>query len=80
MERMQRDALLFLFKHLLFGSFGGILFGVLILVFDVAGLGTLVWSSPDAGIALLLLFFGLFVTFGSVGMGAAVMTLGKERD
>ena len=80
MQRMQKDALLFLLRHLLFGSFGGFLFGALILVFDVAGLGTLVRSSPDAGIALLLLFFGLFVTFGSVGMGAAVMSLGRERD
>ena len=80
MQRMQRDALLFLLKHLLFGCFGGFLFGVLFLVFDVAGFGTLVWSSTDGGIALLLLFFGLFVTFGSVGMGAGVMALGRERD
>jgi hypothetical protein len=29
---------------------------------------------------LLLLFFGLFVTFGSLGMAVGVMQLGEERD
>jgi tetrahydromethanopterin S-methyltransferase subunit E len=80
MLKHNRDALGFLLKHLIYGSFGGFLFGVLLLWFDVAGLATMIFASPEWPLFLLLLFFGLFVTFGSIGMGVGVMGLGEERD
>lgn len=70
----------FLLEHLLYGSLGGIVFGGLILWQDVNGIGTMILTSPDRELFLLLLFFGLFVTFGSVGMAVGVMRLGEERD
>jgi tetrahydromethanopterin S-methyltransferase subunit E len=80
MLKHQRDAIGFLLKHLGYGSFGGFLFGALLLWFDVGGLATLIFASPDWPLFLLMLFFGLFVTFGSIGMGVGVMGLGEERD
>ena len=80
MLKHDRDAVGFLLKHLIYGSFGGFLFGALLLWFDVAGLATMIFASPEWPLFLLLLFFGLFVTFGSIGMGVGVMGLGEERD
>ncbi|MGF1641374.1 MAG: hypothetical protein ACFCUO_10545 [Rhodospirillales bacterium] len=80
MIQHQRDAIGFLVKHLALGSVGGLVFGSLLLWFDVAGLATMIFASPEWPLFLLLLFFGLFVTFGSIGMGIGVMGLGQERD
>ena len=79
-KRQQKEAVTFLLQHLLFGTLGGFLFGALILYYDLKGLGTLIWRSSDPWLALFLLFFGLFITFGSIGMGWGVFSLGRERD
>ncbi|MBK8175424.1 MAG: hypothetical protein IPK66_09260 [Rhodospirillales bacterium] len=70
----------FLLKHCLYGTVGGIVLGSLLLWQDVNGLGTMIFASPDRNLFLGLLFFGLFVTFGSIGMAVGVMQLGEERD
>lgn len=70
----------FLLRHLLFGSAGGLVLGLLLLWQDVGGLGTMIFASPDRELSLMLLFFGLFVTFGSTGMAVGVMQLGEEHD
>lgn len=70
----------FLLKHLAAGSIGGFLLGVLLLWQDVAGLKTMIFASPDRGLVLFMLFFGLWVTFGSLAMAIGVMQLGEERD
>ncbi|MGB0749190.1 MAG: hypothetical protein ACPGO3_10620 [Magnetospiraceae bacterium] len=75
-----KRALGFMMGHLLVGTLGGFAFGGLLLFFDVGGLGTLVFESSEPALALFLLFFGLFVTFGSIGMAAGVMSQGQERD
>jgi hypothetical protein len=38
----------------------------------------LIFADRDGGAALLLLGFGLVVTFGSVAMGTAIMALGRK--
>ncbi len=80
MDAQQRHILGFLLTHLVYGSVGGLVFGLLILWFDIAHLWTMMAVSPDRLLYLLLLFFGLFVTFGSIGMAVGVMQLGEERD
>jgi hypothetical protein len=70
----------FLLKHCLYGSVGGMLLGGLLVWQDVNGLGTMIFASPDWPLVLGLLFFGLFVTFGSIGMAVGVMQLGEEQD
>lgn len=70
----------FLIKHLLAGAAAGILLGGLLLWYDVAGLASLIFAVSVDVVALFMLFFGLFITFGSLGMAAGVMGLGEERD
>ena len=70
----------FLLTHCLYGVVGGIVLGGMLLWQDVNGLGSMIFSSPDRYLFLALLFFGLFVTFGSIGMAVGVMQLGEERD
>lgn len=69
----------FLLRHLGGGALAAVVFMALILGSDLAGLRGLIFGS---GIGLLggaLLLFGLIVTFGSVAMGAAIMTLNDKR-
>lgn len=76
----QRDAIAFLLKHLLCGTIGSLVFTGLLLWFDIAGLATMIFASPDKVLFLIMLFFGMFVTFGSIAMAVGVMQLGEERD
>ncbi len=78
MRPHEKHVVLFLLRHLLYGTVGGVTFGMLMLAFDIAGLRTLAFNSQQPALALGLLFFGLFVTFGSVGMGVGIMSLGRD--
>jgi tetrahydromethanopterin S-methyltransferase subunit E len=80
MDPQQRRFLRFLLTHLAYGSIGGFTFGGLLLWFDIAHLWTMITGSPDWPLYLLLLFFGLFITFGSIGMAVGIMQLGDDRD
>lgn len=80
MQDHPRRLVSFLLCHCLFGLIGGVLLGVLLLWQDVGGIGTMIFASPDRELFLAMLFFGLFVTFGSIGMAVGVMQLGEERD
>lgn len=75
----ERSALLFLLKHLASGAAGAVVLGVGLLVLDVANLGTLVRSSEHGIVAVIMLFAGLILTFGSVAMGIGIMTLNEDR-
>ncbi|MDP2698875.1 hypothetical protein [Thalassospira sp.] len=70
----------FMLGHMLYGGFGAVVFGVLVLYFDIASLRTLLSTSPDAPLLVFMLFFGLFVTFGSIAIGIGVMNLGSFSD
>ena len=70
----------FMLGHLFYGSVGAVVFGGLILYFDVSGIWTLLSQSRDGFIFGFLLFFGLIITFGAVSMGWGVMTLGGFSD
>lgn len=80
MQSYHRPAISFLMKHLLYGTICGFTLGILILWFDFAGLTTMIFASPDKYLFLLMLFFGLWITFGSIAMAVGVMGLGEERD
>ncbi|MBW7852170.1 MAG: hypothetical protein H3C38_16870 [Rhodospirillales bacterium] len=80
MQKFEREALLFLLLHLAYGTVGGFLFGALVLWLDLAGLRTLAFNSGEPWLVLGMLFFGLFVTFGSVGMAVGIMSLGRDEN
>ncbi len=80
LQRHERHALRFLLQHLAGGVVGAIFFGVLLLALDIAHLRTLATESQDGWLTIVLLFFGLIVTFGSVAMAAGVMSLAQDDN
>ncbi|WP_299393618.1 hypothetical protein [Pelagibius sp.] len=80
MTPQERSFLGFLARHLATGIAAGALFGAAILASDFAGLRRLTLSSDTPVLALALLFFGLFITFGSVSMAANLMMLQRKKD
>ncbi len=78
--RHERDAIIFLVRHMLFGICGAFLFGSLMLYFDIGHLRSLAGESRDGLLTLALFFFGLVVTFGSVAMGVGVMSQGQDEN
>lgn len=75
-----RDVIVYLVKHLACGAAGAAVLGVLLLWSDFARLATMIFASPDRLMFLLMLFFGLFLTFGSIAVALGMMQLGQERD
>lgn len=71
-----------LIKSLLQGIILGWIVLAILLVGNFAGISDVVFSSSDKWLALFLLAFGFFVTFGSVAMGIAIMFMpyDDERD
>ncbi len=80
LKPFERDALGYLLRHLALGLMSSAVFGGLILWTDFAGIRSLAMAEEDGWLALGLLFFGLFVTFGSVTMGVAIMGYGKRPE
>ncbi len=72
-----KSALRFVARHLAMGIGAGALFGAAILASDLAGLRSLAFSSEAPWLVVFLLFFGLFITFGSVSLAANLMLLGR---
>lgn len=80
LQPTERKAIGFLLRHLAYGAAGGLTFGAGLLYFDVAHLRTLAMNSENPVLAIGLLFFGLFVTWGSVGMGVGIMTQAEDEN
>lgn len=76
----ERSALQFVVRHVAIGIGAGALFGIAILVSDLAGLGSLAFASESPWLVIALLFFGLFITFGSVSIAANLMLLGHRDE
>lgn len=76
----ERHAILFLLRHMMYGTVGGFTFGALVLFFDIGQLRSLAFESSHPIGVIILFFFGLFVTFGSLGMGVGIMGLGNHSD
>lgn len=76
----EREVLRFLGAHLLYGLAGALTFGIAVLATNLGNLRTLALESAHPVTVLTLFFFGLFVTFGSVGMGVGIMSLARDEE
>ncbi|KAA5607480.1 hypothetical protein F1188_01570 [Roseospira marina] len=74
----ERNAILFVLRHVVYGAAAALTFGGCLLIWDVGGIGTLTLASDDWLLSMVLLFGGLFVTFGSLAIGVGVMSLGED--
>ncbi|OAN43717.1 hypothetical protein [Magnetospirillum moscoviense] len=80
LDRKAKEALTYLATHLVYGLAAGAAFGIGTLAIDLGHLRTLALSSSHPILVLVLFFFGLFVTFGSVGMGVGIMNMAKDDE
>lgn len=78
MSPAERGALWFLAQHLVVGLLAAVLLGGLILLSDLGGIRTMASGDEKGWLFLLLLFFGLSETFGSVAMGVGIMSLRRD--
>lgn len=67
----------FMLIHIANGIVIGCVFLLVLIHFDLAGLGTLL-EKDSSGLATAVLFFQTALTFGAVSMGVAVMNLGED--
>ncbi|MDQ7019934.1 MAG: hypothetical protein Q9M33_12325 [Robiginitomaculum sp.] len=79
-RRDNHELIRFFAGHLVVGLIAGegMLAGLLLL--DVGGLRTMIWSSSDKMIALGLLIIFFALTFGSLAMGTGVMGLRNRNE
>ena len=63
-----------------FGAVLGMSFAAFLVVWDVAGLGTLLARSDAPVPAFVLLLAGFAITFGSAVCGTAIMSIDDEGD
>jgi hypothetical protein len=73
------DHIRFLLKHAALGATAGVVFVGLLLAFDIAGLRHLVLNTSGGFIALAVMTVFFVITFGSVQMGRAIMSLGQDE-
>lgn len=70
----------FLALHLACGVTAALVFGSAILASDLSHIRTLALDSPHPVLILVLMYFGLAVTFGSAAMGVGIMGLGDFSE
>ncbi|MBI5162495.1 MAG: hypothetical protein HY985_01185 [Magnetospirillum sp.] len=80
MQRSDKEALRYLAAHLVYGLVAGLTFGIAVLATNLGNLRTLAMESANPVAVLALFFFGLLITFGSVGMGVGVMSMARDDD
>ena len=70
----------FLLLHAAIGIGAGWLVLALLLLTDVNGVGSLIWASESAALAVGMLAAGFAITFGGAAAAAAVMMMRFEND
>lgn len=70
----------FILDHLIGGTLGALALGLTLLYANVGGLKELMLASPDCWLYLVLYFFGLWITCGSVALAVGIVTLGDWRE
>ncbi|MDB5642396.1 MAG: hypothetical protein JWN07_1713 [Hyphomicrobiales bacterium] len=79
-KRAEQDLIRILLWNAFAGAMLGVLFAAFLVYWDVAAIGTLIARSDQPAPALLLLFGGFAVTFGSAVCGTAIMGLSDVSD
>lgn len=80
LNKKEREALRFLGVHLVYGLAAAVTFGGAVLYTNLGNLRTLALESAHPVTVLTLFFFGLCITFGSIGMGVGVMSLANDDE
>lgn len=79
-QRSEQNLIRLLIWNAVAGAGLGVLFAAFLVYWDVAGLGALLANSDRPWPAIVLLFGGFAVTFGSAVCGTAIMGLKDDGD
>ncbi|MCA8907100.1 MAG: hypothetical protein KDA64_04315 [Rhodospirillaceae bacterium] len=80
MHAHEKRFLGFLLRHMAYGATGGFVFGAFLLAQDFANIRSMAMGTDTPFLWFFMLFFGLFITFGSLGIGVGVMLIPYRRD
>lgn len=80
MRADDKQVLKYLGTYLVYGLAAGLTFGLGVLATDLGNLRTMAMESGRPVMVLAVFFVSLLITFGSVGMGVGVMTMGMSGD
>jgi hypothetical protein len=80
LNRKEKDALKFLAAHLCYGVAAAVTFGVMVLATNLSNIRALAFDSPHPVLVVVMLFFGLLVTFGGISMAVGIMSLARDDD
>ena len=80
LDHKEKQALTFLGAHLCYGAAAAITFGVAVLAINLSNIRVLAMNSAHPVLVLVLMFFGLFITFGSISMAVGVMSLANDDE
>jgi hypothetical protein len=76
----ERNFLAFLLKHLAAGLLIATIFGIGILVLNIGGIRTMIADGNDGIMPAVMLFAGLYITFGGMSMAIGIMSLGEDKN
>lgn len=74
----EREFLVFLARHALAGVAVGWILLAAVVGFDIAAIGSLLWTTDAPVLTLVLAAGGFGVTFGSLAMGTAIFLLPRH--
>lgn len=76
----EKEALKFLGIHLVYGIAAALTFGGAVLATDLSHIRTLALDSAHPVLIIVMMFFGLLITFGSVSMAVGIMSLARDDE
>jgi hypothetical protein len=80
LDKKDKEALKYLGAHLFYGIVAALTFGGAVLAVDLSHIRTLIMTSSNPVLVLVMMFAALLITFGGVSMAVGVMSLASEDD
>lgn len=74
------EAFKFLGMHLACGLAAALVFGTAVLYLDIGHIRTMALEAHSGAMIFSMMYFGLFVSFGSIAMAVGIMGLGNFSE
>lgn len=76
----EKEALKYLGVHLVYGIVGALTFGTAVLAIDLSHIRTLALASAHPVLVIVMMYWGLIITFGGVSMAVGIMNLAGDDE
>jgi hypothetical protein len=75
-----KELIRYVVPHWLAGCAAGVIAATALVATNLGSLRDLMWNTQGGWLGFVLLVFGFVVTFGSIAIGAAIMSLSEDDD